>query len=177
MRTLVPYLSVLLRPILPFVGLPPPSRALVSSPTTLRHVLHLASSEMATIRAPQESWFRSQGKLPLGEGTHGVWTAKGMDGWVGADGPLIRGWLGKKRVLELEGVPHAFCLCKCRNVWRRIGADRQRSNTVAMSRMSWRLGSQSERRRRLWKLLHRPSHCMELASISRLESTRTRDLC
>lgn len=111
-RTIVPYLSHLVRPILPFLPLPAPSRALVSSPTTLRHVLHLARSEMGTIREPDEGWFRAQAKLPAGEGVYGVWSAGNIDGWVGADGPLIRGLLGEDRVVELEGVAHAFCLCK-----------------------------------------------------------------
>lgn len=151
-RTLVPYLSPLVRPLLRFLSLPAASSALVSNSTTLRHVLHLAHSEMGTIRAPDESWFRAQAKLDPGDGVHGAWSAGNIDGWVGADGPLVRGWLGEERVLELEGVPHAFCLCKFQAGRAEEGETRKEKETGGAERRERRLtrsgGAQPHRRRR-----------------------------
>ncbi|BEI89657.1 uncharacterized protein CcaverHIS019_0210190 [Cutaneotrichosporon cavernicola] len=109
-RPLVPWISYLVRPLLPFVTLPTASYALVRSPVTIRNALHLAHSEMMTIREPDEKWFRAQAKLPVGKGVHSVWSAGNADGWVGREGPMIQDWLGEERVVELDGVRHAFCL-------------------------------------------------------------------
>jgi hypothetical protein len=118
LRPLLPWISYLTRPLLPFVTLPAASYDLLRSPATIKNALHLAHSEMAIIREPDEKWFRAQSKLPAGKGVHSIWSAGNIDGWVGSEGPMIQGWLGEDRVVELEGVRHAFCLCKCEPRWR-----------------------------------------------------------
>jgi pimeloyl-ACP methyl ester carboxylesterase len=110
LRPLLPWISYLTRPLLPFVTLPAASYDLLRSPATIKNALHLAHSEMAIIREPDEKWFRAQSKLPAGKGVHSIWSAGNIDGWVGSEGPMIQGWLGEDRVVELEGVRHAFCL-------------------------------------------------------------------
>lgn len=67
---------------------------------------------MDCLGRPELNWYYSQRDKPAGEGVYGVWSAGTLDGWVGEDGPLIQSALGPKRVVELEGVPHAFCLSK-----------------------------------------------------------------
>ncbi|MDN8902000.1 hypothetical protein Q0O39_14020, partial [Staphylococcus aureus] len=79
-----------------------PTQALVSSYETLKHVLHLAHSEMEIIRTPDQAFFLGQADLPEGQGVHGLWSSGSLDGWVGKDGPLIREWLGEKRAQTIE---------------------------------------------------------------------------
>ncbi|WVQ80639.1 hypothetical protein IAT38_002744 [Cryptococcus sp. DSM 104549] len=117
-RPLLPILSPLLRPLLPFLStLPPTSRALVSSPEVITHVMHLSAAEMRDIREPDLGWFKTQGVDEAGKegrrGLYGIWAGGNLDGWVGQDGPLIRDCLGGEaggRVKLVDGVPHAFCL-------------------------------------------------------------------
>ncbi|WWC89420.1 uncharacterized protein L201_004344 [Kwoniella dendrophila CBS 6074] len=113
-KPLLPLLSPLLRPILPFTSLPSTSLSLVKSPEVIKHVLHLSRSEMDLIRDLDLDWFDSQRLDDDNQrGLFGVWADNNMDGWVGKDGPLVQdalGWEEGGRVKMLEGVPHAFCL-------------------------------------------------------------------
>ncbi|WWC61774.1 uncharacterized protein I303_104359 [Kwoniella dejecticola CBS 10117] len=112
-KPLLPLLSPLLRPLLPYISLPPTSLSLVRSPEVIKHVLHLSKSEMQLIRDPDIDWHRSQNIEDKQQGLFGVWAGGNLDGWVGKDGPLVQealGGLGGGRVKTLEGVPHAFCL-------------------------------------------------------------------
>jgi hypothetical protein len=96
-------------PFLP-ISLPETSVKFISSPETVRHVLHLARSEMMHVRRPDLEWYHSHKTKPAGQGVYGVWSAGNLDGWVGADGPLVRECIGQSRWKELDRVPHAFCL-------------------------------------------------------------------
>lgn len=102
----------------------------LSSPQTVKSVLHLARSEMSTIKAPDLDWYRQQRKR--------IWSYWGEpDGWVGTQGDGVKKVLreGKgegERVEEeheehaeqsgrvidcVDNIPHAFCLgrfCSCR---------------------------------------------------------------
>lgn len=102
----------------------------LSSPQTVKSVLHLARSEMSTIKAPDLDWYRQQRKR--------IWSYWGEpDGWVGTQGDVVkrvlRGRNGEvERVEEeheehaeqsgrvidcVDNIPHAFCLgrfCSCR---------------------------------------------------------------
>ncbi|WVQ99318.1 hypothetical protein IAU59_006450 [Kwoniella sp. CBS 9459] len=120
-KSLLPLLSPLIRPILPYTTLPPTSLSLVRNPTVIEHVLHLSRSEMDLIREPDIEWFKSQNMQSdsegvmgaQGQGLYGVWACGNLDGWVGKDGPLVQEALGGAkdgRVKVLDGVPHAFCL-------------------------------------------------------------------
>ena len=89
----------------------------LSSPSTVKNVLHLAKSEMSTIKAPDLDWFESErGRL---------WSYWGEpDGWVGTQGNdvknVLRGVKGDRveqdskdsnRVVDcVDSIPHAFCL-------------------------------------------------------------------
>ncbi|WRT66269.1 uncharacterized protein IL334_003222 [Kwoniella shivajii] len=112
-KQLLPLLSPLIRPILPWTSLPPTSLSLVRSPEVIRHVLHLSRSEMDLIREPDIPWYKSQRVGDHQKGLFGVWAKGKLDGWVGEDGPLVQEALGGEsegRVKLLDGVPHAFCL-------------------------------------------------------------------
>ncbi len=70
---------------------------------------------MKIIRDPDVGWIRSQCVDDPTRGLFGVWSGGKLDGWSGKDGPLVRECLGGEaggRIKVLEGVPHAFCLCK-----------------------------------------------------------------
>lgn len=70
---------------------------------------------MAVIREPDLDWIRSQRFNDKYRGLFGLWSGGALDGWSGKDGPLTRECLGEEeggRVKVLNGVPHAFCLCK-----------------------------------------------------------------
>lgn len=132
LRALVPYLSYLVRPILPLTTFPAPTLALLRSPRTIAHALGLARTEMDTIRAPDLAYFarasaststsKAGGAGDVGDasdagGVHvyGIWSAGRLDKWVGEEGPQVQLALGGEeggRVKILQGVPHAFCLCK-----------------------------------------------------------------
>ncbi|OCF40304.1 hypothetical protein I317_05871 [Kwoniella heveanensis CBS 569] len=125
-KPLLPLLSPLIRPILPYTSLPETSLALVRDPKVIEHVLHLSRSEMDLIRGPDIEWFKSQNDTQADhrrsddsstttgdKGLYGVWAGGSMDGWVGKDGPIVQealGGLEGGRVKVLDGVPHAFCL-------------------------------------------------------------------
>lgn len=114
-RSLLPTISPLLRPILPVTTFPPTTLSLLRSSPTIHHCLELSKSEMDVIRDPDLDWFTAEGKLGRGKGLYGIWSAGNLDGWVGREGPLVRDCLGGEegsRVKVLEGVPHAFCLSK-----------------------------------------------------------------
>ncbi|WVW83806.1 hypothetical protein I302_105827 [Kwoniella bestiolae CBS 10118] len=114
-KPLLPLLSPLIRPLLPYTSLPPTSVSLVNSSEVIKHVLHLSRSEMDLIRDPDLEWFKLQNTREHGggKGLYGVWAKGNLDGWVGRDGPLVQDALGGEeggRVKVLDGVPHAFCL-------------------------------------------------------------------
>ncbi|WWD17391.1 hypothetical protein CI109_101832 [Kwoniella shandongensis] len=112
-KPLLPVLAPLLRPILHLTSLPTTSVSLVSTPSIIRHVLHLAASEMKLIQEPDLNWFRAQRVDDTKKGLYGVWASGNTDGWVGKDGPLVQECLGGEdggRVKLLDGVPHAYCL-------------------------------------------------------------------
>jgi hypothetical protein len=111
----LPTISYLLRPILPFTRLPKPTLALLRSPTTIKHVLRLARSELGGIQAPDFEWISTQVTKDTTRGLFGVWSGGNLDGWVGEDGPLVQhalGGLEGGRVRVVDKVPHAFCLCE-----------------------------------------------------------------
>ncbi|KAL7418141.1 hypothetical protein BDY24DRAFT_374212 [Mrakia frigida] len=121
-RSLVPTLSYLLRPLLPFTSLPAPSKALVRSPATIASALHLARNEMDAIQgADWEFLRRERSKI------FGYWGVK--DGWVDEEeGRIGREILGGEQEVAtkeerereengvqriwhcVESIPHAFCL-------------------------------------------------------------------
>ncbi|OCF74745.1 hypothetical protein I204_05127 [Kwoniella mangroviensis CBS 8886] len=112
-KPLLPFLSPLVRPILPYTSLPTTSISLVGSPEIIRHVLHLSRSEMDLIRDPDIEWYKSQNLEDQQRGLFGIWAKGNLDGWVGKDGPLVQDALGGEesgRARLLDGVPHAFCL-------------------------------------------------------------------
>lgn len=98
----------------------PVTLSLLASSRTIRHVLHLAASEMKTIRDPDLEWYATNRDR--------IWSYWGNpDGWVGTQGESIKRVLrdtttmtdgaavDKRRengqVVEcLDNIPHAFCL-------------------------------------------------------------------
>jgi pimeloyl-ACP methyl ester carboxylesterase len=95
----------------------------LSSPTTVKHVLHLAQSEMVSITRPDLAWYENN--------TSRLWSYWGKeDGWVGGQGDevkrVLRGGDGVVvddqegeqqgteaigRVVDcVDSIPHAFCL-------------------------------------------------------------------
>lgn len=114
-RSLVPVLSTLVRPILPFTAFPPTTLSFLRSPATIRHSIAMGRSEMSVIREPHLDWIRSQRVNDPYKGLFGLWSGGNIDGWSGKDGPLTRECLGGEaygRVKVFKGVPHAFCLSK-----------------------------------------------------------------
>jgi len=108
-------ITPLLRPVLPFTTFPATTLSLLRSPETISHALGLMSSELEVMREPDFEWFESQKSEDPTRGLFGVWAGGNLDGWVGKEGPMVQDLLGGvdgKRVTVLEGVPHAFCLCK-----------------------------------------------------------------
>lgn len=98
----------------------------LSSPATVKNVLHLAKSEMSSIKAPDLGWYRSNKAR--------IWSYWGEpDGWVGKMGEDVKKVLrdtetegNSTRVQEdreegtrvvdcVDSVPHAFCLGKFRS--------------------------------------------------------------
>jgi len=68
---------------------------------------------MAVIRDPDLDWLRKQVSDEETKGLFGIWSADGLDGWVGKDAPPAQAGLGGEeggRVRLLKGVPHAFSL-------------------------------------------------------------------
>lgn len=65
----------------------------------------------------------SSPKIPEGRGLFGIWAEGSADGWVGREGEMVRqvmGGQGGGRVAVVNGVPHAFCLCKFGHPWVKI---------------------------------------------------------
>ncbi|ORY32510.1 hypothetical protein BCR39DRAFT_374879 [Naematelia encephala] len=113
LRSLLPVLSHLIRPILPLTTFPQTTLDLLYSPRTIQHTLALAKSEMETIRQPDLPWFKTNVHKDPTRGLFGVWSGGNLDGWVGREGAMVRECLGGEwggRVRVLDGVPHAFCL-------------------------------------------------------------------
>ena len=115
---LIPYLSALLNPILPFTTFPPTTRSLLRSSAVVRHCLGLGKSEMDHIKEPDLEWIRSQRLDERSRGLFALYAQGNLDGWVGKEGVMTRECLGGEeggRVRTLHGVPHAFCLSKA--IW------------------------------------------------------------
>jgi hypothetical protein len=82
----------------------------INCPDSVRHVLSMARNEMEIVREPDFAWFGKQAAMSYASGVYSCWSAGSMDGWVGHEGPMVRERLGPDRYIQLEGVPHAFCL-------------------------------------------------------------------
>ncbi|CAD6573681.1 MAG: hypothetical protein TREMPRED_000889 [Tremellales sp. Tagirdzhanova-0007] len=91
---LIPYLSALLNPILPFTTFPPTTRSLLRSSAVVRHCLGLGKSEMDHIKEPDLEWIRSQRLDERSRGLFALYAQGNLDGWVGKEGVMTRECLG-----------------------------------------------------------------------------------
>ncbi|TXT15594.1 hypothetical protein VHUM_00097 [Vanrija humicola] len=112
LRQMCPGLGAVLKPFFSMAKANPATQQMLDSKETLRSVIHLARSEMDNIKAPNLPWWREEGNMPHGRGIYTVWAGGHIDHWVGKEANGIREALGPERAWRVEGVRHAFCLCK-----------------------------------------------------------------